>query len=70
MSGEYGIGYAKDGTEFIFDKKDYDLISPHTWVADRWKDKNGRESIYLACTIKRRKVRLHRFLLGVTDPSD
>lgn len=31
MSNEYGIGYTRKGTEFYFDKEDYDLINPYCW---------------------------------------
>lgn len=31
LSGDFGIGYTKNGTEFCFDKEDYEKIKPYKW---------------------------------------
>ena len=31
LSGYYGVGYCSDGTQFYFDKEDYELIKNYCW---------------------------------------
>ena len=65
-SKEYGIGYTRNGTRFLFDKEDYDKISKYKWTNDRGgyitayvKDESG----------KKEYIRMHRFVMNVTDPN-
>ena len=60
LSGDYGIGYLENGEEFYFDIEDYDLIKEHRWNMCRG---------YIATDIDGAKVKLHRLVMGVTDPS-
>lgn len=60
LSGEYGIGYLENGEEFYFDLEDYELIKEHRWNIDRG---------YITTDIGEHKTRLHRFVMGVTDPN-
>jgi len=48
----YMVGVTFDNKEFVFDKKDYELIKPHTWCFDN--------SGYVC----KSNVRLHRFILN------
>ena len=31
LTGDYGIGYTKEGDEFWFDKEDYEKIKKYIW---------------------------------------
>lgn len=72
LSGEYGIGYLRDGGCFIFDKEDYEIVKRYSWNID----KDG----YIFSSIKNGKIKLHRLLLDCPknmvvdhinrDPSD
>jgi hypothetical protein len=53
------IGICKDGTEFYFDKEDYNRIKNHTWH----KVSTG----YIVSVINNKNIRLHRFILNVVD---
>ena len=65
-SKEYGIGYTKNGTIFLFDKEDYDKISQYMWTNDAvdgyirttFIDENGNK----------KNIRMHRLVMEVTDP--
>lgn len=56
LSGEYGIGWTSDGTEFWFDLEDYDKIKNYHWMTN----KDG----YILSSD--RKL-LHRLVMGVSD---
>lgn len=60
LSGDYGIGYDKDGMEFYFDLDDYDKIKRFNWVVD--------EDGYVISTDNERdfkKVRMHRVIMDL-----
>ena len=60
LSGEYGVGFDKDGKEFYFDLEDYDKIKDFRWDIDE----NG----YVVSTDSKRnfrKVRMHRIILNL-----
>jgi len=54
---EYYIGKTAKGLEYVFDKRDYDKISGHSWCLS----KTG----YLVANIHQKVVKLHRFMLGI-----
>ena len=56
---DFYIGVYKDGTEFYFDKEDYDKIKNHSW--------HKLSTGYIASKIKGKCTRLHRFILNVVD---
>ena len=62
LSGEYGIGYDNNGSEFYFDLEDYELISQYCWHVS----KDG--------TVKSRNkntgknISMHRLVMDVDDP--
>lgn len=62
LSNDYGIGWTNDGTEFFFDKEDYDLIYPYCWHIN--------DSGYLVASYnsKHKRVRMHRLIMHVTSP--
>ena len=48
LSGEYGIGYTSNGTEFYFDLEDYEKIKDYTWyVGDNGYIKAENDDIKL-----------------------
>lgn len=59
LSGEYGIGYCSDGTEFYFDIEDYQIIKDYTWHCN--------DSGYLLTTYKKKRFRMHRLICGFPD---
>lgn len=61
LSGEYGIGYTSKNEPFLFDLEDYDKIKNFYW----WYDNSG----YLQTLTHGIHIRLHRLVMGVTDPS-
>ena len=63
LSGEYGVGYTDKGEQFYFDKKDYDLIKNHCWHIKK-------DVGYVMTNIDRKLVRMHRFILGLTNKDD
>ena len=65
-SKEYGIGYCKNGSEFYFDKEDYDKIKKYCWNYDgRYVNTHNIDAIKNNYTTK--IIRLHRLVLGVED---
>ena len=65
LSGEYGIGFTRNGTIFFFDKEDYPLISQYMWtnnvdgyIIAYYHDEDGNK----------KHVLMHRLIMGVTDP--
>lgn len=61
FSEGYGVGYCSDGSKFLFDITDYDLIKNYTW----WKNDQG----YILTTYKNNQIRMHRLIMGLT-PDD
>ena len=62
LNGDYGIGWTTNtNREFWFDKEDFDLIKNYCWTEhDGYIMANGGD---------RTIVRLHRIIMGVTDPA-
>ncbi len=64
FSGDIGIGITGEGEQFIFDLDDYDKIKNFCWSVND----NG----YVKANNKKgaspRSVKLHRLIMGVTDP--
>ena len=60
---DFAIGYTQNGDEFWFDKEDIEIVKKYCWHYD----KNG----YVVSIERgtRKKVALHRLIMGVTDPS-
>lgn len=56
LSGEYGIGYTKNG-EFLFDLEDYDKIKDFCW--------NIGTDGYVETKFKKEEITLHRLVLGI-----
>ena len=57
LSGEYGIGYLKNGEEFYFDLEDYELIKDYCW----WKNDEG----YLVTSLNdNKKIRMSRLVMN------
>lgn len=52
----------KDNDIVIIDKCDYEKCSKHTWYL-----KESSNNFYATSTINKKKVRLHRFILNVSD---
>lgn len=59
LTGEYGIGYTTKGEPFWFDLEDYEKIKDYCWHYD--------EAGYVRTTVKRKHMRLHRYLMRVSD---
>lgn len=65
-SEDYGIGYCKNGSEFYFDKEDYELIKDYCWNYDgRYVNTHNIQSIESEYTTK--IIRLHRLVLNIND---
>lgn len=62
ISGDWGVGYCKDGREFYFDLADYHLIKGLTWYFN--------DSGYLTTTYKNKRCRMHRLICGLADDDD
>jgi hypothetical protein len=56
---EVYVKASNTGTEFVVDKEDWDRLKKHTW----YETPKG----YFQSRISGRLVRIHRFILGVTD---
>jgi len=70
LSGDFGIGYFRNGGEFYFDKEDYDLIKDHCWCLLGKKDK------YVMTNFKKKenkrgydRVFLHNLVMDNLDKS-
>lgn len=65
LSGEYGIGYLDDGTEFYFDLEDYNKIKDIKWK----KDKDGYivSNVYNKDTKKAFGIKMHRLIMDCPD---
>lgn len=57
ISGDYGIGYLNDNSEFYFDLEDYDLIKNYYWMKDNYG--------YIVSMINRKSIRLNRLIMGL-----
>jgi hypothetical protein len=56
----YMVGKTKSGTEYLFDKEDYSLVSKSSWCLS-----NG----YLVANINHKSIKLHRFILNAENGS-
>lgn len=66
VDGDCVTGFTTKGEEFYFDKGDLQFVTQHTWRIDKYG--------YVIASIRNRdgkskKLRLHRCLMGVSDPS-
>ena len=61
LSNEYGIGRFIDGTEFLFDKEDYDKIKDYHWYVQQG---------YIKTVVRGKNIALHRLVMGVLDDED
>ena len=60
--GNVGVFQLADGREFEVDDADIELVARSSWSG------GGKDKKYPVAKINGKKTRLHRFLLGVTDP--
>lgn len=60
LSGEYGVGYTEDGSEFWFDKEDYELIKPYYWFYDD-------QGYVTTKPTRMSEIKLHRLVMGAND---
>lgn len=65
LSGEYGIGYLEDGSEFYFDLEDYDKIKDY-----RWSKGNGYIVCYKVHNGKKYRVHMHRLIMGLDNEDE
>lgn len=56
----------KNGTEFIIDKDDFDKVDQYTWHTNT--PPSSKTTYIMANITKRIKIKLHRFILNITDP--
>lgn len=62
LSGEYGIGYCKNGGEFYFDIEDFPVVKKYTWHLND----NG----YVITTYKFQHIRMHRLLCNMSEDDE
>lgn len=63
---------AYDGTSFLIDDEDYDLVSKYKWYIHTNTYKNKKRITLIAYSRRNGKkttIKLHRLILGLTDPS-
>lgn len=65
LSGDYGIGYLDDFTEFYFDLEDYDKIKDIRWKVD--KDGYIVANIYSKDVKKSFGIKMHRLVMDCPD---
>lgn len=65
LSGEYGIGYLENGSEFYFDLEDYDLIKDY-----RWSNEHGYIICYKVHNGKKYRVYMHRLIMGLDNEDE
>ena len=64
---EFGVGYCKNGSEFYFDKEDYDKIKNYCWNYDgRYVQAHSLQDDGYTTKI----IRLHRVILNINDRED
>lgn len=68
LSGEFGIGYTKEGWEFYFDLEDYEKIKDFHWYMDKDGYICGWESSGYKNPVK--EVKFHRVVMNVLDMKD
>lgn len=56
LSGEFGIGYTDDGSQFFFDLEDYEKIKKYKWYSNT----NG----YIATQTDKKYLQLHRLIMN------
>lgn len=61
LSGEYGVGYTKNGQPFYFDLEDFDLIKDYSWHYNA-------KGYLCAYSGGSSEIRMHRLVMNVTDP--
>lgn len=61
LSNKYGIGRFMDGTEFLFDKEDYNKIKDYHWYVHQG---------YIKTVVRGKNISLHRLVMGVLDDDD
>jgi len=59
LSGEYGIGYLKNGEKFYFDLEDYDKIKDYYWM-------NGSKGYIVSSRRNGEYVFLHKIIYAVS----
>lgn len=59
LSGEYGIGYFSDGSEFYFDLEDYDKIKQFYWIKE-----HGYARTTVRIHKKHTRIYLHRLIMN------
>lgn len=60
------IGTSKKGLYVLVDDEDYESLLLHSWSVV-FNNKTQRWQI--SCSIDNKKVKIHRFILGVSDPA-
>lgn len=61
-SNDVTIGYTSKDEPFKIDSDDFDKISQYGWT------KNAQKKAYLVARIDGKIVRMHRLILGISDP--
>lgn len=62
LSGEYGVGYTSDGSEFWFDIEDYEKIKNYCWSY------NNQGYVVARDSELKQPIKLHRLVMNVNDP--
>lgn len=60
LSGDYGVGYTSDGSQFIFDLEDYDLIKDYKWYV-------GNNGYLYGRSDNTQHVLFHRLVMNAPD---
>lgn len=63
LSGDFGIGWTSKDEEFWFDKEDLPIIQSNCWYY------NSKGYVQATDRKTRKTIKLHRVIMGVTDPS-
>lgn len=61
FEGNIGIGICSDGTEFLFDKEDFDKIKDYHWYCNQG---------YIRATLEEKNFSIHRVIMGLSKDSD
>lgn len=61
FEGDIGIGICSDGTEFLFDREDYDKIKDYQWYCNQG---------YIRGELERKHFSIHRVIMGLSKDSD
>lgn len=68
LSGDFGVGYTENCEEFYFDLEDFDKIKKYSWHTDKAGYICANERYYQNDELKNKTVKMHRIVMGVTDP--